>query len=137
MVPIPGELCHNTHVSVTPRPLKVVTDWFDPHTTSVGNGLVKLVNKSPMGVWLKKNTAVADIRPVTTKFINIPEPSDDPPDQVQFTPLVENNDDFEENIKQVKIDPDNIMPPEMKQRFKDVTYTFRKVFTGRPGKYNG
>ena len=137
MVPIPGELCHLSHVSLAPRKDAKVPDWFKPHTTSVGCGLVKLTNISKGPVWLKKNSVVADVRAVTSRTVNIPMPSDDPPDPVQFTPTVDNNEDFEENIKKVKIDPDNMMPGDMKQRFKDVTYYYRHLFTARPGKYNG
>ena len=68
----------------------------------------------------------------------IPEPENGMIDWQQYLPPKGmENDDFDENLKQVQTDPDNRLTPKMREKFKNVTRRYKKLFTKRPGKYNG
>ena len=66
-----------------------------------------------------------------------PTPSNLPPDPVQFTPLVDIEDDHDLHIKSIQIDPDNQLTPDQRLRFQRLHEKYKTIFTPRPGKYNG
>ena len=46
-------------------------------------------------------------------------------------------DDDKDHLKDVKIDPDNILDKKIRDQIWDICHEFRDVITPRPGRYNG
>ena len=45
-------------------------------------------------------------------------------------------DNPDENLKQLQIDPDNVLTEEERKMFRDISEHYKHLFTPRPGKYN-
>ena len=129
-------------LSVTPR---AGASWLKPIFCDVSGDCMKLYNSSSMPVSLKKGDHVADIRtccvsegiPQIKKVYDVKRVYDKVEDEFMYQDFSKIKDDFDENIKQVDIDPDKILSEDERRMFWEVTEHYKTVFTPRPGKYNG
>ena len=123
-------------IVITPR--REFSKFFDPLFTT-GNETVHLVNISDMPVNIGKHTHVADVREAkelvtpTQDNVNLVHLHTD--DKFKFIPRAKEVE--KPDIESIKIDPDNIMPSEMKRKFYEVNKRYERVFTKTPGRYSG
>ena len=136
---VPNHLQHST-VTVTPR--GNLADIF-PAQCKFITDKIKLLNMSDLPVNLKKHAHIADVRQTTLITpnemkhvqceVNAVHQHDS--DNFKYSPTVKTI--VKPNIEAVSIDPDNIMPDEVKLRFWDITKRFENLFLTTPGRYNG
>ena len=123
-------------VVITPR--REFSQFFDPLFTT-GNETIHLKNISDMPVNIGKHSHVADVREVkeldtpTHNSVNLVHFHTD--DKFKFIPRAKEVE--KPDIDSIKIDPDNIMPKEMKKKFYEVNKRYERVFTKTPGRYSG
>ena len=81
------------------------------------------------------------VKPPKSKFVGrviLPEPVSEPPDLAQFILLRgAANEDFDKNIKDIEVDLDNRLQPEIKEKFFNLHDKYKHLFTDRPGRFNG
>ena len=137
-IPVPTELEHEELVAVEPRlncPSARFTEkygrsWVQPQVLKPTDGILKIVNSSDFPVIIKRHEQIAMVRatqlpdkeayhaePVKPR----PQPTTDPVDHLLII-----------------IDPDKILPEEVRKKFRDVHVEFMWIFDGRVlGCYNG
>ena len=99
--------------------------------------------KFDLPVNLKKHAHIADVRQTTLITpnemkhvqceVNAVHQHDS--DNFKYSPTVKTI--VKPDITEVSIDPDNMMPEEVKSRFWDITTRCENRFTTTPGRYNG
>ena len=133
-VPLNEEMT-DRNLAITPRS---GVEWLRPEIKEAKGGAVELYNTSESVVKLNKGDQIADIRScLTTEPPQLRRIYDRVADDFKYTDFSTTKDNHDEHIKAVQIDPDGILTPEEREMFREVTEHYKKVFTPRPGKYNG
>ena len=127
------------HVILTPRS---GIDWAGTSFKVTGDGTYMVRNVSERTVSVRRKDPLMDVRSVVTvelpsAQVDIPEPHHDPPDIIQYSPLKEFHDDHDQHIKEIQVNDDGLLPPEIEMRIHALHRRYKTVFTPRPGKYNG
>ena len=134
---LPTPLSNQHQVAITPRQQSL--KWLHPAMQEVQNGRIRLVNSSESTITVKKHDHIADLRSSRVYEINnLSLTSSLPsPDKFQFRDLAKSRPYSVEFLKQIKVDPDEILQPEQREKFHDLHRKFAHLFTTQPGKYNG
>ena len=120
---LPNQFILQKKVAVTERPSAV--NWIGGQIVDVKNGCIELVNYTENPVYVKKHQHVADIKNVKQMCVNkINTTSFEEQEDKHFEPF--ENWDYNENfIQDVKIDPDNTITQEWKNKFLDLCEDLR------------
>ena len=94
-----------------------------------------LVNSSKSVVSVRKSDHLAEIR--STELVNVRALVSEKKDPFQYKDLNKVREDPEEHLGDLQVDPDNILTEEQRQIFHKLHKRYAKLFTPRPGKYNG
>ena len=99
------------------------------------DGQVALVNSSKSEISVRKSDHLAEIR--STELVNVRALVSEKKDPFQYKDLNKVREDPEEHLGDLQVDPDNILTEEQRQIFHKLHKRYAKLFTPRPGKYNG
>ena len=136
---LPEDMQHDSVFVVSPR--RSTVPWFRPGIYPASMGKIELCNESGQPVHLTKHQQVADIRPCYP--VDIPEeeflinPVGNPSsNNFKYTRV---GDVFPDPPRSpdIVLDPDGVMPEPHRECFRAVSEKYYKIFTNRPGKYNG
>ena len=131
---IPEEL-HHQDLAIIPQ--ATFTNFFKPSVQTAGK-TVKLTNASTRILNIRTHDHLADIRRViSTKSNSDPHPfvHNHSDDQFKFKSLIMKHKDSD--TASIEVDPDNMMPKAMKEKFIKVNEKFKHLFTKQPGRYLG
>ena len=126
-VQVPDKLKHCNEILVESTENN---DFPAPGIYDVKNGKVSFINKSNNVVTVEKEkplflTSLKKIYDVNSASMQQFEKPFLPPANKQL------------DLKQIKIDPDNILSKEWKSVFTEILYDFTDIITEMPGRYNG
>ena len=128
------EALRNQNLLITPR--REFAGVFKPKMIEAGS-TISLENISPFPVNIRKYSHVADIKPTSTveaddkvRAVHL-----NTLDNFKYTPLAK--DPSPPSLEDIKVDPDNVLSPEMRNKFHEVNWKYKDVFTKSPGKYTG
>ena len=135
--PLPEHLKMESHVAVSPRQNSML--WLLPSIQEPRDGNICLTNLSNDTIIVKKADHLADVR--DSQLVDLP-PKPFPgkalhADTFQFSDFAMSRDTSPDYLKQIKVDPDNVLSVEDRQIFHDLHQRFASLFTPQPGKYNG
>ena len=131
---LPNHFENQKKVCVTERPTEI--PWIGSQLLDVQNGCIDLVNNTQHPLYLKKHAHIGDIRNVTQDDVSVNKVIE----QSNDCKHLEHYEDWDYNenfIKDVKIDPDNTMDDEWKNKFLSLCYEFKDIINYRPARYNG
>ena len=122
----------NDEVSIEPRvDSPSQGSWPSPTISRVIQGSVRIPNQSSEPIKINKCQHFAQIRRVTTSevlaSITTPVVSQSLPSLTKSTPY----------SSAVSTDPDNLLPPDIRQKFHDLHFKWDNVFNPKFGRYNG
>ena len=125
-------------VSIEPRvdsPLQ--GSWPPPAVSRVIQGSVRIPNRSNEPVYINKCQHFAQIRRIVTSDILATRPSSpiNHPDNASRAPII--TQPATPFSSAIGIDPDKLLQPDMRQKFREVQRKWDGVFNPRFGKYNG
>ena len=140
-----------THgVIVVPR--QPGSAWINPGYRKVSSEkILTFTNNTDRSIYIQKRSQIADLISCEEKLVSeimkatdeirkvtLPTPVMRPPDLAQFVSWKgAANENFRENIKNIQVDPDQILPTKTRQGFHHLHEEFQTLFTDRPGKFNG
>ena len=136
-VKVPVEMTSEEYLCVFPHHRN---QWLSPSTVRIIEDEITLENSSNLPVHIKKGDHLAELRimsvmsetaPATFKVYN--------KTRADFSDLKPppNLNLKESHIQDIKIDPDNQLSQEWKDKFANICEDFIDVFNPNPGKYNG
>ena len=134
---LPESLSLEPWIAVSPR--ADTCHWLQPSIQQPRSGTVYLTNSSHQLVRIKKSDHIADLRdstlvdapvkPLPGKAIH--------PDVFQFSDFASSREICPDYLKQIKVDPDNVLSSAEKSIFHSLHKRFASLFTPQPGRYNG
>ena len=133
-IQVPRELKSEKCLSIHPHK---GNQWLSPTLSqSLGNNVI-LKNSSKLPVFIKKGEHLAELRAMSYEVPNTCKVYDKA--RTDFSDLMPSpNLNLEEShIQDIRIDPDNQLSSDWKDRFTDICHKFKDVFNPNPGKYNG
>ena len=141
---LPERMITDTGVVVTPR--RSALSWIKAGYRHVRDKRIAIKNIGESSVKLSKNDHIADVRScrqeviaevATNPDLLIPEPENEMPDLFQNIPLVPIEDNFDDNLQKINMDPDKTLSEKTTRKLWEVIEDFKHLFTDKPGKYNG
>ena len=135
---LPNKFALQKKICITERPN--TSPWIGSQILDVKNGVVDIINKADYPVHLYKYQHIADVSNVrhikTSVNTNIRQVPVEEKSLEHLEPYSDWN--YNENfVDDVKIDPDNRMNAEWKQKFRELCQEYSDIINYRPAKYNG
>ena len=118
----------DTEVAIEPKFSSKSHEWLKPSIERSVDGVVRLVNSSKDPHILKKHEHIGEAAGVFT-----PKVSDDLPESV---PIRATSVSEADHVKDISVDPDQILSAEMRERFKTLHKTYKEVFDPQFTGYN-
>ena len=136
--PLPANMAQLSHVMITPRQASL--SWLKPQVADIVCGQVYLTNSSSTLVNIKKSDHLADIRD-TVQFVANPTrslvSSAAHSDTFQFTDHACSRQYSHDFLKQIQVDPQNMLSESERNSFHQIHRQYVHLFTPQPGRYNG
>ena len=145
---VPSRL-RNTFITVTPR--SDFVNYFETQCKYAGDSIT-LTNKNKIPLNLKKHSHIADIRGAHPTVLEPRHPRlnitmvDDRKEGDVNLVHSHSEDDYKylptakkvepPDTSKITVDPDNIMPIDVKQKFLEINKRFEAIFTPTAGRYN-
>ena len=130
-MPVPAFFSESDRLYFTPRRESTTTSP-PSQICKVTEGHINLVNNTDDPILIKKNSHFGDIFsdiPVTSPLPMKKSPSSPPPPTSPTTPKMSYTDE-------IKLDPDNMIPPLWRSHFSDMMLQFSDIIDPNPGMYN-
>lgn len=131
----------DSHVAITPK--RGTKCWYKPGVYNVKEGgFITLTNVTNEPVNVSKSTQIGELRDIIEQDIDTIQQSvrkvwEETPELEQFHNPIPPPKDDEDHLKDIKVDPDNILDKSIKKQIWDICHEYRDVITPRPGRYNG
>ena len=161
---VPAQYLKHDRLDIQPR--REDRDWFPAQIRIIEDGYIKIKNTSSDNIFLKRNQCFGEIRMVEATDISTetdgditkePEETDTGiaasvtdtgdnnidrvfssyPDQQQY--VAHDNPELKKRsyTDQVALDPDNILSPGDKRKFRELIESYSDIIRPEPGRYNG
>ena len=132
--PVPAELLHASHILCNPR--RTDQNWFASSQKIINpDGFIKFKNVLKEPVRLRRGSVFAEMR--LNEEVSIKRVHHIPYDMSMYVKDRPAHEISSPTIDHIQIDPDNLMSPEVKKKFKDLHIQYEELFTKAPGKYTG
>ena len=131
----------DSHVAITPK--KGSSCWYKPGVYNVKEGgYITLTNTTKEPVNITKATQIGEIRDVVELDIkaiqqNVRKVWENTPELEQFHNPIPPPEDNKDHLKDIKVDPDNILDEHIRDQIWDICREYKDVINPRPGRYNG
>ena len=104
-------------------------------------GYITLTNTSHEPVNITKSTQIGELRDAVELDINkiqqeIRKVWENTPELEQFYNPIPPPEDDKDHLKDIKVDPDNILDKHIRDQIWDICRDYKDVITPRPGRYN-
>ena len=135
---LPNKFILQKKVCITERPNNLT--WIGTRILDVKDGIINIVNNTNHPVYLNKYQHIADVSNVERIKVDDSFVVNQVPvvkkDLEHLEPYADWNYD-EDFVKDVKIDPDNMMDEYWKDKFRELCQEYSDIINYRPSKYNG
>ena len=135
-IPVPDDLKYEDQVAVEPRCIspslsgeKISNMWLKPQIITTKGDYLELKNTTDRPVLLKKHEQVANVRPVTSSYDNLP-----------YNQVVSSSQPSKtiNGYLSIVVDPSDVLSKSVKQQFHQLHHKYHSVFYSRSiGLYNG
>ena len=134
---LPPDFEFTSHVAITPRVQSL--SWLKPVVQDTVDKNVYLTNSSSVPIEIKKSAHIADIRDAVSFQLDSTPPFPVPvhSDSFQFEDRALKRECSEDYLKQLQVDPDNVLSEKDKNLFHQLHLKYAHLFTPQPGRYNG
>jgi hypothetical protein len=106
------------------------SSWPSPSLITSVAGLIRIPNLTDQPQSVKRHEHFCQVLPVTSETSDEEDPTTGPSITIQKTSLPQFSD-------RINLDPDNVLPTELKNKFQTLHYSYDDVFSPNIGGYNG
>ncbi|VDH94388.1 Hypothetical predicted protein [Mytilus galloprovincialis] len=132
---IPSEIESDCILAVEPHTDASRTkDWPSPQIAQSVAGKIRIVNNTSVPQFIQRNEHFCRVR-LTTTIDNAPEAPDNIRD-IKTTNYIDSTH-TSQFFKQVSVDPDNLLSPDLQTQFNELLRKFSEVFSPNFEGYNG
>ena len=121
------ESLKESEVAIEPRFSRDAHEWFEPSITQSVDGVVRLINSSSEPYTIRKHEHIGEISSTFTPDIGQDTGKIHEIKKVRFS---------EDHIKDISVDPDNILSPSIKGQFESLHRSYSEVFNPEFTGYN-